>query len=109
MNETNYGNFAEPKETACSKRSEEVLLTALDKIEQLEKRKTKDEKLIQELFETVWRLLKVVRMSCSQDCVFCSRGDSFSVAEVHDKALKLCLDNMRYIDKGKDFLKNDTK
>lgn len=37
MNETNYGNFAEPKETACSKRSEEVLLTALDKIEQLEK------------------------------------------------------------------------
>ena len=36
MNETNYGNFAEPKETACSKRSEEVLLTAIERCEDLE-------------------------------------------------------------------------
>ena len=36
MNENNYGNFAEPKETYCSKRSEDVLLTALKRCEQLE-------------------------------------------------------------------------
>ena len=36
MNEQNYGNFSEPKETFCSKRSEDVLLTALKRCEQLE-------------------------------------------------------------------------
>lgn len=37
MNEQNYGNFAEPKETFCSKRSDEVLLSTIEKCEQLEK------------------------------------------------------------------------
>lgn len=36
MNENNYGNFAEPKESFCSKRSEDVLLTALTRCEELE-------------------------------------------------------------------------
>lgn len=36
MNETNYGNFAEPKETFCSRRGEDVLLTALKRCEELE-------------------------------------------------------------------------
>lgn len=35
MKEENYGNFAEPKESKNSKRSEEVILTALAKCEQL--------------------------------------------------------------------------
>lgn len=33
--ETNYGNFAEPIESKNSKRSEDVVLTALGKCEQL--------------------------------------------------------------------------
>lgn len=36
MNETNYGNFAEPKENFCSRRGEDVLLTALKRCEELE-------------------------------------------------------------------------
>lgn len=40
MNEQNYGNFAEPKETFCSKRSEDVLLTALKRCEELENKLT---------------------------------------------------------------------
>lgn len=35
-NKTFYGNFAEPKESFCSKRSEDVLLTALKRCEELE-------------------------------------------------------------------------
>lgn len=38
MNETNYGNFAEPKEDFCSRRGEDVLLTALKRCEELEER-----------------------------------------------------------------------
>ena len=38
MNETNYGNFAEPKENFCSRRGEDVLLTALKRCEELEER-----------------------------------------------------------------------
>ena len=36
MNENNYGNFAEPKEPASSRRSESVVLTALKRCEELE-------------------------------------------------------------------------
>ena len=38
MNENNYGNFSEPKESFCSKRSEDVLLTALKRCEELEEK-----------------------------------------------------------------------
>ena len=35
-NDLNYGNFAEPKEEKTSKRSEDVLLTAIERCEKLE-------------------------------------------------------------------------
>ena len=35
-NETNYGNFAEPKAEKVSKRSEDVVLSAIKRCEQLE-------------------------------------------------------------------------
>ena len=36
MNETNYGNFAEPKQPKVSKRSEDVVLSAIKRCELLE-------------------------------------------------------------------------
>lgn len=37
MSENNYGNFAEPKAPFASRRSEEVVVSALEKCELLEK------------------------------------------------------------------------
>jgi len=49
VNELNYGNFAEPKEEKTSKRSEEVVLTAIQKCELLEEQLKKAYELIDEL------------------------------------------------------------
>lgn len=38
IDETHYGNFAEPKETKMSKRGEDVLLTTLDSLEKAMRR-----------------------------------------------------------------------
>jgi len=48
-NEENYGNFAEPKESKCSKRSEDVVLTALSRCEELEHRLKRAFEMIGEL------------------------------------------------------------
>jgi hypothetical protein len=55
-NELNYGNFAEPKGEKVSKRSEDVLLTALDKIEQLEEQIKDEDKKVLEFDEIVGKL-----------------------------------------------------
>ena len=49
MNETNYGNFAEPKQPKVSKRSEDVVLSAINRCELLELKLEKAYGQIEEL------------------------------------------------------------
>lgn len=51
-----YGNFAEPKEEKTSKRSEDVLLAALDKIEELEEQLKDEDKKVLDFDEMVGKL-----------------------------------------------------
>ena len=51
--ELNYGNFAEKKEEQTSKRSEDVVLTAIEKCELLEAELKRAYEIIEQLYEKI--------------------------------------------------------
>lgn len=57
-NELNYGNFAERKEAKTSKRSEDVVLTAIEKCELLEEELKRAYKVIEILSKELYSLKK---------------------------------------------------